>query len=141
MGRVQRVDGRAPGDSEGRARGPAVHQPRSMSETVAAADPRPAWPWTGALDDALAHRREELFDLTARLVAFVTPCPPGRNTAPIQEFLAGRLRALGAAVETLPLYPGDPQLVAHLRGRGGGRSLVLNGHVDVASIAPGEPWT
>lgn len=112
-----------------------------MTETIAAANVRPAWPWTGVLDGALEHRREELFGLTERLIAFETPCPPGRNTAPIQEFLAERLRALGAEVETVPLYPGDPQLVARLRGRGGGRSLVLNGHVDVASTAPGEPWT
>ncbi|HEV2358244.1 MAG TPA: acetylornithine deacetylase [bacterium] len=102
---------------------------------------RPAWPWAGALDAALEARREELFGLTERLIAFETPCPPGRNTGPIQEFLAARLRSLGAEVRTIPLYPGDPQIVARLLGRGGGRSLLLNGHVDVASTVPGEPWT
>ena len=108
---------------------------------AAALDARSAWPWARALDAALERRREELFALTERLIAFETPCPPGRNTAPIQEFLAGRLRALDAEVAMFPLYPGDPQLVARLPGRGGGRSLILNGHVDVASTAPDEPWT
>lgn len=102
---------------------------------------RPAWPWARALDAALEARREELFSLTERLIAFETPCPPGRNTALIQEFLAGRLRGLGAEVRLIPLYPGDPQLVARLPGRGGGHSLILNGHVDVASTAADEPWT
>jgi len=80
-------------------------------------------------------------EILERLIAFETPCPPGRNTGPLQEFLAGRLRSLGADVRTIPLYPGDPQIVALLAGRGGGRSLLLNGHVDVASTMPGEPWT
>jgi acetylornithine deacetylase/succinyl-diaminopimelate desuccinylase family protein len=101
---------------------------------------RPAWPWAAALDSAVEARREELFDLAARLIGFATPCPPGRNTGPIQEFLAARLRALGAEVRRIPLYPGDAQQVARLPGRGGGRSLLLNGHVDVASTMPDEPW-
>ncbi|HEV2439158.1 MAG TPA: acetylornithine deacetylase [bacterium] len=129
---------------------------REDGETVATAR-RPAWPWARALDAALAARREELFELTGRLIAFETPCPPGRNTGPIQAFLAERLRALDAEVRMVPLYPGDSQLVALLAGRGGsgvivagesgvsrsagGRSLLLNGHVDVASTAPDEPWT
>jgi formylaminopyrimidine deformylase len=102
---------------------------------------RPAWPWAAALDAAIDARREELLALTERLIGFETPCPPGRNTEPIQTFLAARLRALGCGIRMIPLYRGDSQLVAHLGGRGGGRSLLLNGHVDVASIAAGESWT
>lgn len=108
---------------------------------TAATEVRPAWPWARAVDAALDRRREDLFALTERLIRFETPCPPGRNTAAIQEFLADRLRALDAEVALHPLYPGDPQLVARLAGRGGGRSLTINGHVDVASTAPDEPWT
>ena len=107
----------------------------------AAAGLRPAWPWARDVDAALDRRREELFDLTERLISFATPCPPGRNTAAIQELLAERLRALDVEVAVHPLYPGDPQLVGCLAGRGGGRSLTVNGHVDVASTAPDEPWT
>lgn len=118
---------------------------------------KPVWPWARDVDAALDRRREELFALTERLIAFETPCPPGRNTTAIQEFLAERLRALDAEVAMYPLYPGDPQLVARLAGRGGAnvivagesdagrsagrRSLLINGHVDVASTARDEPWT
>jgi acetylornithine deacetylase/succinyl-diaminopimelate desuccinylase family protein len=104
--------------------------------------PAPAGrPCGEALDACLARREEDLFRLTERLVAYETTCPPGRNAGGIQQFLAERLAALGAGVETVPLYPGDPQLVARLPGRGGGRSLLINGHVDVAATAPGEAWT
>ena len=95
----------------------------------------------GALDRYLTAHREDLFRLTETLVGFATPCPPGRNAEGIQQFLARALEALGAEVRTVPLYPGDPQLVARLPGRVGVRSLLINGHVDVATTAPGEPWT
>jgi acetylornithine deacetylase len=32
-------------------------------------------------------------------------------------------------------------VVGVLKGSGGGRSLILNGHIDVAEVRPGEPWT
>lgn len=95
----------------------------------------------GALDRYLTAHREDLFRLTETLVGFATPCPPGRNAEGIQQFLARALEALGAEVRTVPLYPGDPQLVARLPGRVGVRSLLINGHVDVATTAPGDPWT
>ena len=96
---------------------------------------------SGELDRFLARHEEELYALTERLVSFETPCPPGRNTAAVQGFLGEMLRGWGAEVETLPLYPGDVEVVARFRGRGGGRSLLLNGHVDVASTASGEAWS
>jgi acetylornithine deacetylase len=37
-------------------------------------------------------------------------------------------------------YAGRPNLVGVLRGTGGGRSLILNGHVDVVSPEPVEKW-
>ena len=94
------------------------------------------------LDRFVTAHQEELFSLTEALVAFETPCPPGRNTEAIQRFLSEILRAWGAEVRPFPLYPGDNQVVARFAGRGGGgRSLLINGHVDVASTASGEPWS
>ncbi len=106
--------------------------------TRAAAGASPA---VRALDADLTAHQEDLFRLTESLIAYETPCPPGRNTDGIQRFLTERLTSLGAAAETVPLYPGDSQVIARLPGRGGGRSLLINGHVDVAATAPGEPWT
>jgi len=93
------------------------------------------------LDRFLTGHEEDLYVLTERLVSFETPCPPGRNTGAIQRFLSETLREWGAEVQTLALYPGDVQVVAHFRGGGAGRSLLINGHVDVASTAPGEAWS
>ena len=39
------------------------------------------------------------------------------------------------------LEPGRENCVAVLRGSGGGRSLILNGHVDVVPPQPAEQWT
>ena len=36
---------------------------------------------------------------------------------------------------------GRPQLVARFRGSGGGRTLLLNGHVDVVDVEPRADWT
>ncbi len=93
-----------------------------------------------ALDAYVVAHAEELFQLVEALVRSETPCPPGRNSDAIQEFLAARLVALGARVQKVPLYPGDSQLVATLAGSGG-RSLLFHGHVDVAATVPGEAWT
>jgi len=94
-----------------------------------------------ALDAHLDGRAREVVQLAEALVRFETPCPPGRNTEAVQAFVAARLEALGAEVRTVALYPGDPQVVAVLRGRGSGRTLLLNGHVDVATTGGAERWT
>lgn len=118
-----------------------------------------------ALEECVCRRiiegREELVALVAELVACDTtardPRDPARDEAKLQGILASRLRAIGAQVELFepepvragdsPLIPydlgfeGRPQLVAELPGSGGGRSLVLNGHID--AVTPGESsrWT
>ena len=38
-------------------------------------------------------------------------------------------------------FVGRPQLAARLRGAGGGRSLLLNGHIDAVSAEPVGQWT
>lgn len=37
-------------------------------------------------------------------------------------------------------YRGRPNVVGRLGGSGGGRSLILNGHVDVVTVEPREAW-
>jgi len=77
--------------------------------------------------------------------------------AALQRFLAGRLEAHGAHVTVAepdagpladhPFIPagfsfaGRPQLVARFAGAGGGRTLLLNGHVDVVSVEPRDAWS
>jgi len=76
---------------------------------------------------------------------------------PAQQLVEGRLRGLGFEVESVvpdpellaqrpdsgipPMsYEGRRSLVARI-GEDGGRSLVLNGHVDVVSAEPLDRWT
>jgi acetylornithine deacetylase len=100
--------------------------------------------------------RDELVSLVADLVACDTTArEPGdapRDEVKLQRLLASRLRDIGADVElfepeaiaagqspTIPFaldFAGRPQLVAALPGTGGGRSLVLNGHID--AVTPGD---
>ena len=110
--------------------------------------------------DAIAGRRDELVELASALIRFDTtardPGDPARDEAALQAHLAGRLRAAGAEVEVWEPRPEDvlgrqvpfrldfdgrPQLLARFAGSGGGRSLLLNGHIDVVSGEPKGRWT
>ena len=111
--------------------------------------------------DRIAAREPELVALLQTLIAFDTrPAPPGgpaREEAALQRCLARRLAAAGAQVELAepdpalvaghPQVPpgfdfsGRPQLAARFPGGGGGRSLLLNGHVDVVDVEPRALWT
>lgn len=109
---------------------------------------------------AARKARDELVGLVCDLVAFDTtarvPGDPARDEEKLQHYLRRRLAALGAEVDVWepeptgkgnPLVPDDldfvgrPQLAARLAGRGGGRSLLLNGHIDAVSAEPRERWT
>lgn len=52
---------------------------------------------------------------------------------------AEALKASG--LEDVLNYRGRPNLVGILRGSGGGRSLILNGHVDTVTVEPRGEWT
>ncbi len=111
--------------------------------------------------DAIADGREELVELASALIAFDTTArevgDPPRQEAALQAYLAEGLRAYGAEIELFepdaatmagaPLVPegldfaGRPQLIATLRGSGGGQSLLFNGHIDVVSGEPKAQWT
>ncbi len=115
-----------------------------------------------ALVERIAGRREEIVALTRELIAFDTTSragidEPAREEVALQQALADRLRAAGAEIDLWepapedvtdhPLsvagiaFDGRPQLAATLRGSGGGRSLLLNGHIDVVPAKREEGWT
>jgi acetylornithine deacetylase len=49
-------------------------------------------------------------------------------------YVAEHLRALGLTVEILEATAGRPSVVGRLRGSGGGRSLMLNAHLDTVGV-------
>ena len=97
----------------------------------------------------------ELFEWLRRLISFRSV--PGQE-GDAQAFVAGALRDLELdldvwepRIEELRDHPGygepgvgyagRPNVVGRLPGSGGGRSLILNGHVDVVPIEDPALWT
>lgn len=106
------------------------------------------------LRHAVDRRRDDLVDLTARLVR--EPSTLGSEEG-AQRIVDDRLRTLGFRVERvqpdearasadplagMPLLPYEDRtcVAGRLPGSGGGRSLHLNGHVDVVPVEASERW-
>ncbi len=103
---------------------------------------------------AIEQRREELVHTIADLVR--RPSLLGRE-AEAQAYVADHLQRSGLAVDVWELddtitsqpnagtsgvpFPGRPNVTGWLAGAGGGRSLILNGHIDVVSPEPVAAWT
>src|SRR5919107_3429390 len=76
--------------------------------------------------------------LVADLVAIdsVNPAlvPGGAGETEIARFVAGWLERAGLEVELVEPAPGRPSVIGVARGRGGGRALMLNGHLDTVGV-------
>ena len=108
----------------------------------------------------IERRQGELVELLQSLIRFDTtthqPGAPPREERALQELLAARLARAGADVrlwepDCAPLaghpmvpegfsFAGRPQLAARFAGTGRGRTLLLNGHIDVVSVEPRDRW-
>jgi acetylornithine deacetylase len=85
---------------------------------------------------------DDLAELTARLVAIESTnpdlVPDGVGEGEIAAFVASWLEAAGLEVDHYEAAPGRPNVVAVARGTGGGRSLLLNAHMDTVGVAGAE---
>ncbi len=89
----------------------------------------------------------ELINLLSDLVAInsVNPdlAPGGAGEAAMAEFIADWGRENGLEAHVQEAAPGRPNVVLIARGRGGGKSLMLNAHTDTVGVsgmdAPFEP--
>jgi acetylornithine deacetylase len=80
------------------------------------------------------------------------------NEARVQRFIADELSSIGLEADVWQIdhaeiskrpgyspvewsYEGRPNVATTWRGSGGGRSLILNGHVDVVPATPEHHWT
>lgn len=111
--------------------------------------------------DHIERRADELVALLQALIAFDTVAADsgssGGDVAALQRLLAERLERRGAQVTVEepdvavvaghPFVPdgfsfaGRPQLVARFAGAGGGRTLLMCGHIDVVSVEPRDAWS
>ncbi len=86
-----------------------------------------------------AITRAEIAGLTALLVAIDSTNPDlvsgGAGEGEIAAFIAAWLRDHGVEVEVHDAAPGRPNVVGVVRGSGGGKTLMLNAHVD--AVGPG----
>jgi acetylornithine deacetylase len=86
----------------------------------------------------LRHSADEIAALLADLVAIdsVNPdlVPGGAGEAEIARFVAEWLRGAGLDVTIDEPAPGRPSVVGVARGTGGGRSLMLNAHMDTVGV-------
>src|SRR5688500_8185340 len=83
-----------------------------------------------AVGDSVALARE-LVRVDSRNPALV---PGARGEAEVASVLAAVLRSWGFAVEMREAAPGRPNVIARIGGSSGGRSLMLNGHLDTVGI-------
>ncbi|WP_174727083.1 acetylornithine deacetylase [Mesobacillus harenae] len=95
------------------------------------------------LINEIEKREGELVHLLETLIRFKTPAPPARNTEEGQQFIASFLKKKGFEVDMWDVYPGDPNVVGTLKGVQSSqyKSLIINGHMDVAEVNEGEEWT
>src|SRR5258708_12657016 len=114
---------------------------------------------SASIDQTLVQKiddqREKAISFLQQMIAI--PSVTG-DEEKIQKFLSDYLAKLGLNVdmwetdwEELKKHPGyrpvdrgyegRPNIVATLKGSGGGRSLLLNGHTDVIPVGGGEGWS
>ena len=117
------------------------------------------------IDEYVEAQADELVEIVRALVGFDTTSvdlAPGsthrtNHEAELQAYVADQLASIGAEVDQWepdaaefadhPMMPpwhhweNRPLTVGTIRGDGGGRSLVVNGHIDVVSAGDEGRWT
>src|SRR5215470_7831817 len=82
---------------------------------------------------------KQVVELLGALVRIesVTPwlIPTGSGEAKVAAFIADWLDRTGAEVEVVEVETGRPNVLARLRGTGGGPTLCLNAHSDTVGFA------
>lgn len=90
--------------------------------------------------EEIESRKEDLYEILKTLIRFRTPNPPGGNEREAQEWIAEYLKKLVFTVDVFDALPGRPNVVGKRGGEGDGKSLILNGHVDVCEDRLNEKW-
>lgn len=80
--------------------------------------------------------RQYLLELTQKLIEI--PSTSGQE-GPIANFLASELKRVGLDAYLQEVAPGRPNVIAKLKGCGGGPSLLFNSHIDTMPL--NEGWT
>jgi succinyl-diaminopimelate desuccinylase len=84
--------------------------------------------------------REQLVTLCGDLVGAVSVNPPGQTTG-VAEIVSRYLASHGIASEQIAADAEAPNVVATLEGRGAGRHVVFNAHMDTMEAGDEAAWT
>jgi acetylornithine deacetylase/succinyl-diaminopimelate desuccinylase family protein len=106
-----------------------------------------------ATDERIASRiesmRDEILTTTGRLIQIesVNPRYPGTEYADVvggegdaARFMGAIYKEMGGDLDLVIVEPGRDNAVATFAGSGPGRSLILNGHVDVVPVGDTADW-
>jgi acetylornithine deacetylase/succinyl-diaminopimelate desuccinylase family protein len=100
----------------------------------------------GRVDQAVDEARADLLEFTRSLIACRTDSQSEDNpefaseARRCQDLVAGRLESLGMRIERWDEPPRYPVVVGTLDGTGGGRSVAINGHIDVVPVGDTSAW-
>lgn len=87
----------------------------------------------------LCPTREDVVDLLSTLVRIdsINPSlvPGAAGESEIAKFIASWMEGVGLEVRVQEVAPGRPNVIGRVRGKGGGRSLLLNAHIDTVGVA------
>ena len=95
-----------------------------------------------SLINGIDNNQEELLEILSKLIAFPTPAPPGRNSDDAQAYIVNFLESNSFDIDQWDLYEHDSIVVGTKKTVESNQyhSLILNGHMDVASIQEDEKW-
>ena len=96
------------------------------------------------LERVLEHVDAQLVvELTCALVRIDSVYRPEQGTAeePVARYVADRLKAWGFPVRMEEAAPGRPNVMAELRGRRQGKTLLFEAHTDVVTEGDPRLWT
>jgi acetylornithine deacetylase/succinyl-diaminopimelate desuccinylase family protein len=103
--------------------------------------------WAQRIISVVETLRDDLIELTRALVGCRTDSQSENNldfaseVARCQELIADHLTASGLEVQRWIEDGRYPVVAGHLAGSGGGRSLAINGHIDVVPVGDTSAWT
>ena len=95
------------------------------------------------LQNGLAEAATRILQDLVRIPSVNPSLVPGApGEAAIAAYLCQQMQSLGLQVENREVAPGRHNAIGILRGTGGGRSLLFNGHIDTVSVEGiAEPYS